>query len=334
MIPDVGPRRMRPAGTILVVDDLEANLRILEDMLVTEGYQVIFARDGVEAQAIVATTPLDLVLSDVRMPVLDGFELCRALKATADTWLLPVVLMTGATEPNDRIRAIEAGANDFITKPIDQPELKARVRSLMQIKRFTDDLDSAEAVLRSLALMIEVRDEYTEGHCQRLARYATELGAKLDLSDEDLMALGRGGYFHDIGKIALPDAILLKPGPLTADEFEKVKEHPVVGDRLCGDLRALNRVRSIVRHHHERLDGSGYPDGLSGDQIPLLAQVIGVVDVYDAMTTNRPYREARTSAEALAELAKEVERGWRRADLVQAFTELRVRAGDAPASAR
>lgn len=324
---------MRPAGTILVVDDLEANLRLLEDMLVTEGYQVLFARDGVEAQAIVASTALDLVLSDVRMPVLDGFELCRALKATADTWLLPVVLMTGATEPNDRIRAIEAGANDFITKPIDQPELKARVRSLMQIKRFTDDLDSAEAVLRSLALMIEVRDEYTEGHCQRLARYATELGAKLDLSDEDLMTLGRGGYFHDIGKIALPDAILLKPGPLTADEFEKVKEHPVVGDRLCGDLRALNRVRSIVRHHHERLDGSGYPDGLSGDQIPLLAQVIGVVDVYDAMTTNRPYRSARTSQEALAELAKEVKRGWRRADLVDAFTELRSRGGDAPASA-
>jgi putative two-component system response regulator len=333
MIPDVGPRRMRSAGTILVVDDLEANLRMLEDILAAEGYQLIFARDGLEARAIVASTPLDLVLSDVRMPVLDGFELCRTLKAAAETWLLPVVLMTGATEPHDRIRAIEAGANDFITKPIDQPELKARVRSLMQIKRFTDDLDSAEAVLRSLALMIEVRDEYTEGHCQRLARYATELGAKLDLNDEDLMTLGRGGYFHDIGKIALPDAILLKPGPLTADEFEKVKEHPVVGDRLCGDLRALNRVRSIVRHHHERLDGSGYPDGLVGDQIPLLAQVIGVVDVYDAMTTNRPYRSARTSQEALAELAKEVKRGWRRADLVDAFTELRLRGGDAAAPA-
>ena len=325
MLPDAGPRRSRPAGTILVVDDLEANLRLLEDMLTTEGYQVLFARDGAEAEAAVVASQPDLVLSDVRMPVLDGFELCRALKASADTWLLPVVLMTGASEPNDRIRAIEAGANDFITKPIDQPELKARVRSLMQIKRFTDDLDSAEAVLRSLALMIEVRDEYTEGHCQRLSRYATELGALLDLPDDDLVALGRGGYFHDIGKIALPDSILLKPGPLSAEEFAKVKEHPVVGDRLCGDLRALNRVRSIVRHHHERLDGSGYPDGLVGDQIPLLAQVIGVVDVYDAMTTNRPYRSARTSDEALGELKKEVERGWRRADLVEAFTAARRR---------
>jgi putative two-component system response regulator len=238
--------------------------------------------------------------------------------------------MTGATEPNDRIRAIEAGANDFIAKPIDQPELKARVRSLMQIKRYTDDLDSAEAVLRSLALMIEVRDSYTEGHCQRLSRYATELGALLDLPDDDLVALGRGGYFHDIGKIALPDAILLKPGPLTRDEFTRVKEHPVVGDRLCGDLRTLNRVRSIVRYHHERLDGSGYPDGLKGDQIPLLAQIIGIVDVFDAMTTNRPYRPARTPDEALSELQKDVERGWRRKDLVDAFVAARLRSPEAP----
>jgi putative two-component system response regulator len=330
MLPDLGPRRPRPAGTILVVDDLEANLRLLEDMLTTEGYQLIFARDGVEARALVASVQPDLILSDVRMPVLDGFELCRMLKSSPETWLLPIVLMTGATEPNDRIRAIEAGANDFIAKPIDQPELKARVRSLMQIKRYTDDLDSAEAVLRSLALMIEVRDSYTEGHCQRLSRYATELGALLDLPDDDLVALGRGGYFHDIGKIALPDAILLKPGPLTRDEFTRVKEHPVVGDRLCGDLRTLNRVRSIVRYHHERLDGSGYPDGLKGDQIPLLAQIIGIVDVFDAMTTNRPYRPARTPDEALSELQKDVERGWRRKDLVDAFVAARERSPEAP----
>jgi putative two-component system response regulator len=327
MFPDARPRRPRSGGTILVVDDLDANLRLLDDLLTAEGYLVLRAHDGEEARAVVASAGPDLVLSDVRMPVQDGFELCRALKSSVETWLLPVVLMTGASEPHDRIRAIEAGANDFVTKPIDQAELKARVRSLMQIKRFTDDLDSAEAVLRSLALMIEVRDAYTEGHCQRLARYATELGARLDLSDDDLVALGRGGYFHDIGKIALPDAILLKPGALTPEEFERVKEHPVIGDRLCGDLRALHHVRSIVRHHHERLDGSGYPDGLKGDEIPLLAQIIGVVDVYDAMTTNRPYRAARSSEEALEELSREVARGWRRSDLVDAFTAARQRGG-------
>jgi putative two-component system response regulator len=323
MFPSVTGVRRRAPGTVLVVDDLDANLSALAAVLRLEGYDVVTAANGRLALDVVRSTQPDVIVSDVRMPVLDGFGLCRALKAEPETCLIPVVLLTGATEADDRLRAIEAGANDFLAKPIDQSELKARVRSLMQIKHITDDLDSAEAVLRSLALMIEVRDAYTEGHCHRLARYATELGALLGLPDEDLQALARGGYFHDIGKIALPDAILLKPDVLTDEEFKRVKEHPVVGDRLCGDLRALNRVRSIVRHHHERLDGSGYPDGLKGDEIPLLAQIIGIVDVYDAMTTTRPYRAARSSEEALSALADEVDRGWRRADLVQVFAQAR-----------
>jgi putative two-component system response regulator len=313
----------RARGTILVVDDLEPNLLLLDDILSTEGYRVVRARDGNEALDLVLSEHPDLVLSDLRMPGRDGFALCRALRSTPATRLIPVVLMTGATEADDRLRAIEAGAHDFVAKPIDQSELKARVRSLMQIKRFTDDLDSAEAVLRSLALMIEARDSYTDGHCQRLARYATEVGLRLGLSDEDLVTLGRGGYFHDIGKIALPDAILLKPAALTPDEFERVKEHPVAGDRLCGDLRALNRVRPIVRQHHERLDGSGYPDGLSGGAISLLAQIIGIVDVFDAMTTSRPYRAAVSEEAAIDELRREVRRGWRSAELVDAFVATR-----------
>jgi putative two-component system response regulator len=324
VLPDLRPRR-RTGGTVLVVDDLDANLRALEAVLLDEGYRVLLARNADEALELIDEHPPDIVVSDIRMPGRDGFDLCRALKSSPSTWLIPVILLTGATEPQDRIRAIESGANDFLAKPIDQSELRARVRSLMHVKHVTDELDSAEAVLRSLALMIEVRDAYTEGHCQRLATYATELGTMVGLSDDDLADLARGGYFHDIGKIALPDAILLKPGALTAEEFELVKEHPVVGDRLCGDLRTLSRVRGIVRHHHERRDGSGYPDGLRGDDIPLLAQIIGVVDVYDAMTTSRPYRSARSAEAALTELALEVKRGWRRADLVEAFTEARLR---------
>ena len=323
MFSDITGLRRRAPGTVLVVDDLEANVSALMGVLRLEGYEVLTAPNGRRALDMVMADKPDVVVSDVRMPVMDGFALCRAMKADPVTCLIPVVLLTGATEAQDRLRAIEAGANDFLTKPIDQSELKARVRSLMQIKHVTDELDSAEAVLRSLALMIEVRDAYTEGHCQRLAEYATEMGTLLGLPDDDLQALARGGYFHDIGKIALPDAILLKPDALTDDEFERVKEHPVVGDRLCGDLRALHRVRSIVRHHHERLDGSGYPDGLKGDEIPLLAQIIGIVDVYDAMTTTRPYRAARSSEEALAALADEVSRGWRRADLVEVFAQSR-----------
>lgn len=320
------PRRSSP-GRVLVVDDLEANVTALAAVLRFEGYEVFVAADGREALELVQGEQPDIVISDVRMPVLDGFDLCRELKANPATRLLPVVLVTGALEAQDRLRAIEAGANDFLTKPIDTTELRARVRSLLQFKFATDELDTAEEVLRSLAMMIEVRDAYTEGHCQRLAHYGVELGTKLGLPDEDLRALAQGGYFHDIGKIALPDAILLKRGPLSEAEFARVREHPVIGDRLCGNLRVLQRVRTIVRHHHERLDGSGYPDGLAGDDIPLLAQIIGVVDVYDAMTTDRPYRDARTPAEALAELEREVEIGWRRADLVETFVAAR-RASD------
>ncbi len=314
-------RVSRSRGVILVVDDLLANVSLLEEILTLQGYQVVTALDGEEALEVVHREQPDLVLSDVRMPNFGGFELCRALKSAPDTRLVPVILMTGAAEESDRMRAIEAGANDIIAKPINQPELRARVRSLMDLKRFTDDLDSAEAVLRSLALMVEARDANTEGHCERLARYATNVGITLGLSEDDVSALGRGGYFHDIGKIAMPDAILLKPGRLTTEEFAHLKQHTVIGDRLCGDLRALHLVRPIVRHHHERLDGSGYPDGLAGEGIPLLAQIIGIVDVFDALTTTRAYRIALSHADAFAELYREVDQGWRRRDLVDVFVD-------------
>lgn len=318
-------RAPRSRGVILVVDDLVANVSLLDAILTQQGYQVVTALDGEEALDVVHREQPDLVLSDVRMPNFGGFELCRALKSAPETRLMPVILMTGAAEDSDRIRAIEAGANDIVAKPINQPELRARVRSLMDLKRFTDDLDSAEAVLRSLALMVEARDANTEGHCERLARYATDVGLALGLSEDDVSALGRGGYFHDIGKIALPDSLLLKPGRLTADEFERLKQHTVIGDRLCGDLRALHLVRPIVRHHHERLDGSGYPDGLAGEAIPLLAQIIGIVDVFDALTTTRSYRVALSHEAAFAELYREVDRGWRRRDLVEVFENTRTR---------
>jgi putative two-component system response regulator len=236
--------------------------------------------------------------------------------------LIPVVLMTGSAERADRVRAAEAGADDFLTKPVDEPELKARVRSLVRLKRYTDDLDSAESVILSLARTIEARDPCTEGHCERLSRYAVTLGERLGLPEEDLAALHRGGYLHDIGKIAIPDAILRKPGPLTPDEYDQMKEHSAIGERMCGSLRFLSRVKPIIRHHHERLDGTGYPDGLRGDEIPRLAQVIGIVDVFDALTTWRPYKAAVPVPEAVLKLRREVEQGWRDAALVDPFLSL------------
>jgi len=190
------------------------------------------------------------------------------------------------------------------------------------LKRYTDELDSAESIILSLALTIEARDPYTHGHCQRLAAYALLIGDRIGVSDEQLSALNRGGYLHDVGKIGIPDAVLLKPGGLTRDEYDRLKGHTLIGDRLCGDLRALALVRPIVRHHHERLDGSGYPDGLRGDAVPLLAQIIAIVDEFDAITTTRPYREAMPPDRAFDQLSKDAKRGLLNPDLVQVLTAM------------
>ena len=266
----------------------------------------------------------DLVLMDVLMPKISGYDVCQTIKRNPATRLTPVVLITALHERERKIEAIDAGADDCLTKPLDPLELKARARSLVRLKRFTDDLDSAESVIMSLALVIEARDAYTDGHCQRLAAYATALGHALQLGDEEIAALFRGGYLHDIGKVGIPDELLLKTGRLSESEYRRIKSHPLIGDRLCGELRLLRQVRPIVRHHHERLDGSGYPDGLKGDAIPLLAQIMGIVDVYDAITTTRPYKAAATAEQAYAELMQEVARGWRRKDLVEAFIALDI----------
>jgi putative two-component system response regulator len=310
---------VRPVGKILVVDDEPANVELLRILLEREGYAVVTASDGQQALETVEREQPDLILMDVLMPKLTGFEVCSRLKQNKATRLTPVVLITALADSEDRIQGINAGADDFLTKPVNRHELRARVSSLVRLKRYTDDLDSAESVILSLALVIEARDAYTDGHCQRLATYATALGTVLDLNEEQQAALYRGGYLHDVGKIGIPDAVLLKPGRLNAAEYEQIKQHPVIGDRLCGGMRSLRQVRSIVRHHHERLDGSGYPDRLKGDAIPLLAQIMGIVDLYDAVTTQRPYKVAMTPERGFEELRGEVKQGWRRSDLVETF---------------
>jgi putative two-component system response regulator len=312
LIPD------QPGARILVVDDLAANVALVRRFL-DDVFRIAACSDPLRVPSLVEEDPPDAILMDVRMPGTDGFTLCRTLKQDPRTMLIPIVLMTASTVPEDRLQAIDAGADDFVTKPLNREELRARLRSLVRVKRYTDELEHAEQVIVSLAMTIEARDAYTEGHCQRLGKYTVALGRAMHLSSDDLSALERGGYLHDIGKIAIPDGILMKPGSLTPDEFALMKQHPVVGERLCGELRSLRRVHPIIRHHHEKLDGSGYPDGLRGDQIPLLAQITSVADVYDALTTDRPYRAALTPADACEELRAEVRRGWRREAIVEAF---------------
>jgi putative two-component system response regulator len=224
--------------------------------------------------------------------------------------LIPVVLLTSLNSDDDRIHGIMCGADDFLTKPVNKHELLARVHSLLRLKQFTDDLDNAETVLFSLALGIEAKDPYTEGHCERLSKYSVSLAEKLGLPEHLRVALRRGGLVHDIGKLAVPEHILLKPGPLTPEERKIMEQHTIAGERICAPLRSFRHVLPIIRHHHEKLDGSGYPDGLRGEQIPLTARILQITDIYDALTTDRPYRKALPVKEALAIMREEVKRGW------------------------
>ena len=307
---------------ILVADDDVRSVKFLKRLLTKEGHRVSVVGSVKEAMAACRHNAPDLVLVDLIAPLGQGFDLCRRLKNQAATRFIPVVVITSQADRRERLRGIEAGCDDFLTKPFDSAELHARIQSLVRLKRFTDELESAEAVIMGMGATIEARDPTTNGHCQRLAYYATRLGRSLNLEESDLAALERGGFLHDIGKIAVPDSVLLKGGQLDPDESRVMRRHPIVGDNLCSGLRSLNKVRPIVRHHHERLDGTGYPDGLRNGEVPLLAQIVSVVDVFDALTTERPYRAARPADEAFQVLADEAANGWRDRVLVDEFVQV------------
>jgi len=298
-------------GSVLAVDDDPSTLDVLGQALGELGYNVWQALEGHAALTLAAERQPDVILLDVHMPGMDGYEVCRRLKATEDTQLIPVVFLTGEGSRAARIQGLEAGATDFLRKPCDLMELEVRVRNLVRFRRLTQDLDSAEGVVFSIARTIEARDEGTGEHCDRLSRMASRLGRRLELEPDQIVALKRGGYLHDIGKIGIPDAVLLKPGRLSAEEWPVMRRHVEIGVEICQPLRTLRNVLPIIRHHHERGDGSGYPDGLRGPEIPLLARVFQVCDVYDALTSDRSYRPALPVPEALDILRKETyERGW------------------------
>lgn len=304
---------------VLIVEDEEPPREMLRRVLEREGYVITTAADGEEALTTIAAQQPDVVILDVMLPQLNGFEVCRRVRQDARTRLTPIVMVTGYDEQAERVRGLSAGADDFLAKPIDIQELLARVRSLARMKRYTDDLDSASAILTTLAAMIESRYGYSAGHCHRMANYATAVGRVIGASEGDMQALYRGAFLHDIGMLAISDAVLQKAGKLTAAEYEMVKSHTVVGDRLCANLRSLHSVRPIIRWHHERLDGSGYPDGLIGDEIPLVALIVAVVEVYEAITTPRPYQRPMQPSDAVALLVRHAERGWLSADVVAAM---------------
>ena len=307
---------------LLVVDDDPLQRFMLAEILSPPRYAVTLADTGAQALALLGGQDFDVVLLDKNMPDISGDEACRRIRGELGLTLLPVLMITGSISSDDLTVSLQSGANDFIRKPYLPVELQARVDSAALRKRTTDQLDSAESLLFALARMVEAKDENTGDHCSRLSHISVLLGQALGLSSPDLMALRRGGVLHDVGKLGIPDAILMKPSALDHDEWLVMQQHTVIGANLVAGLKSMRLTVPIVRHHHERWDGSGYPDGLAGDAIPLLARVFQVVDIYDALLYARPYKARLPHEQALAILADEAARGWRDPHITAAFIDL------------
>lgn len=306
---------------ILLVDDEPMQRRLERDILEAADIacEVEEARNGVEALELLRRSQFDAVLLDKRMPLMDGDELCRRVRGDLQQCLLPLIMVTGTNSEDDLAFSLQAGATDFIAKPYTPLELTARIRAAVRTKRLTDQLDSAESLLFTLARMVEAKDRTTGDHCSRLSHMAGVFSDALGLDHMQREALRRGGVLHDIGKLGIPDSILLKPGALNDDEWAIMRQHTSIGSHLCEGLATMRDVVPIIRHHHERWDGGGYPDGLRGEAIPLLARVFQIIDIYDALTSPRPYKRALEREEVVAILRDEAAQGWRDPLLMETF---------------
>ena len=309
---------------ILVVDDEAMQRDLIQAVLgtATDRYEVLEARNGADALSLLKHEAVDAVLLDKRMPIMDGDELCRRIRSELGLHLLPIIMVTGTNSTEELARSFSAGANDFIQKPYNPLELLSRLKGAVSRKKLTDQLDTAENLLFTLARMVEAKDETTGDHCSRLMHLGTIFGQSLGLSQREINSLERGGVLHDIGKLGIPDSILLKPGALTDEEWAIMRTHTVIGGHLCQGLNSMRDVIPIIVHHHERWDGSGYPHGLAGESIPLLARVFQILDIYDALSNKRSYKSALDTERIISIFEEETARGWRDPELVKAFVEL------------
>lgn len=306
-------------GTLIVIDDDEQIRSLIVRLVKPMGHSVLEAGSAEEAHEKLLAAAPDLVLLDMQLPGRSGHELLAEIRADPRTRLVPVVMITGVATHETKLKAIQAGVTDFIAKPFSPEELVARVRALLELKFVTDALEDAEQVIIALARTIDARDRYTYGHSARVSLYAGLLGERIGLDGRALATVRRGGLFHDFGKIAVRDAVLLKPAKLTREEYAEIQRHPQEGRDLLQTMKTLSHAMGVVYHHHERMDGSGYPDGLAGEAIPLTARVTTIADVFDALTTARVYRGALSRQEALGIMADEVRKGWWDGRLLEEF---------------
>lgn len=322
------------SGTILLLDGVDINRRWMKGILKAGPYRIVECRTPAEAVQSLSERSVDLIISDMMMSDYSGFEFFRRVKADPRTRFTPILVLTNVQGQEHEVAVLQSGADEFLIKPIQPVVIRARVQTMLRNKRLLDSLDEAEGILFSMAQTIEARDRETGNHCQRLASLSVALGTTLGLPQEDLIALYRGGYLHDIGKIAVPDSILFKQASLSDEEWIVMRNHTVHGERICRPMKTLAPVLPIIRNHHERWDGSGYPDGLQGERIPLLARILQLADIYDALTSQRSYKRAFPKEEALAVLTEEVRNGWRDPELVSVFCQMLEQPGFAEYSSR
>lgn len=307
---------------VLVVDDIESNIELIKTVMEKAGFEVCTAINGKEAIEVFETEQPDIAIVDVMMPEIDGYQLCQILKDMAGKSFFPVILLTALSDSESKIKGLECGAEDFISKPFDARELIAKVRSLLKIKFLYDELEHSENIILTLAVALEARDPYTKGHSTRVGDLAYEFGLFMELSSRELELLRKAGMLHDIGKIAISESILQKPGKLTEDEIALIRKHPVIGEEICKPLNSLQSILPAIRHHHERWDGKGFPDGLKGSRIPLFARILSIIDSFDAMLSVRPYRRAIDFYGAIRRMESEKDRGQWDPELLSMFIEL------------
>ncbi len=317
------PNLSESRTNILVADGDDHYRQLYSDLLQSEGFETFCAKDVDQALTVLRQGHIDLALVDGTMPKTNGMTICRELRSNPETRLIPILLFSSRKSTHGYEMKIEMGADAdaFLVRPKSGTELITQVNALLERKHLSDDVETIEKLLLTLAQVVEAKNPYTAGHGHRVSRTALSLAVHIGLSSEDQELVRRGALLHDIGKVGIPDDILLKLGVLEGDERAIVKSHPLLGERICAPIDSFRPLLQIIRNHHERLDGSGYPDGLRGSQIPILTRIVSVADVFDALTTRRQYRDSFSRTQAIQQIRREAERGWWDLDVLHALEE-------------
>jgi putative two-component system response regulator len=309
-------------ASILIVDDLEAHLELMEAIFEKEGCHVLTAHNADEALRLLEKSSPDLAILDVMMPGMNGYDLCKRMKEKSGAIFFPVILVSSLSELEDKIAGIEAGADDFITKPFKSIELTTKVRSLLKFKKLQEELDHSESVILTLAVALESKDPYTKGHSERVGNLSAEFAAFIGLPEKEQASIKKAGIIHDIGKIGIGDYILHKGGVLTKEEIRFIEQHTIIGEKICRPLNSLSAILPVIKYHHERWDGEGFPDGLKGEQIPVMVRILSIVDTFDAMVSERPYRRPISTEKALKKMEEEKKSGQWDPVLLEKFVEM------------